>query len=42
MRSDYRGLMRFNENNEPVTDIADSVNISDDGLNVYDQIKKRH
>src|SRR4051794_17947979 len=28
----FRGLMRFNENNEPVTDIADSYNVSTDKL----------
>src|SRR4051794_2524268 len=28
----FRGLMRFNENNEPVTDIADSYDVSSDKL----------
>ena len=36
----FRGLMRFNEKNEPVTDIADSVNISDDGLTYMIKLKK--
>ena len=36
----FRGLMRFNEKNEPVTDIADSVNISDDGLTYTIKLKK--
>ena len=28
----FRGLMRFDENNEPVTDIADSYEVSPDKL----------
>ncbi len=36
----FRGLMRFNEENEPVTDIADSVNVSDDGLTYTIKLKK--
>ena len=36
----FRGLMRFNENNEPVTDIADSVKISEDGLTYTIKLKE--
>ena len=36
----FRGLMRFNEKNEPVTDIADSIEISDDGLTYTIKLKK--
>ncbi|MBO1912000.1 hypothetical protein J4G37_45310, partial [Microvirga sp. 3-52] len=36
----FRGLMRFNEKNEPITDIADSIDISDDGLLYTIKLKK--
>ena len=36
----FRGLMRFNEKNEPVTDIADSVNISEESLTYTFKLKK--
>jgi peptide/nickel transport system substrate-binding protein len=36
----FRGLMRFNEKNEPITDIADSVDISADGLTYTIKLKK--
>ena len=36
----YRGLMRFNEKNESVTDIADSVNVAGDGLTYTIKLKK--
>ncbi|NYF23225.1 ABC transporter substrate-binding protein [Sporosarcina sp. JAI121] len=36
----FRGLMRFNEKNEPVTDIADSYSLSDDKLTYSFKLKE--
>ena len=36
----FRGLMRFDENNEPKADIADSFDISDDKLTYTFKIKE--
>ncbi len=36
----FRGLLRFDENNLPVNDIAENVQISDDQLTYTVNIKK--